>query len=101
MAVTKAYFGDRTILETINEIKEQANWLLPSQDENEGGGFDTEEDGEEVANIEEIVRRRKRKFIGAPFLWENGLIGVAGDEPVCKFLRFFHIWLVSPLSVSS
>ena len=84
MAVTKAYFGDKTIFETMNEIGEHAKWLLPSQDMNEGEGTDMEEVDEGVASIEEVVRQRKRKFVGAPFLWENGLIGVAGDEPVCK-----------------
>lgn len=96
ITVAKTYFGDKTLFGTANEIEEQVRWLLPIQGANEGDETDEEVDedadeeaDEEVASIEKIVRQRKEKFIGAPFLWENGLIGPAGDEPVCKPLSTF------------
>lgn len=78
IAVARAYFGDESIFESPNEIEEQAKWLLPSpQDVSERGGTDAE-----AVSVEEIVCRQKAKFTGAPFLWENGLTGVASNEQV-------------------
>jgi len=92
MAVVKAYFGDRTIFETTNDIAEHVSWLLPSQDADEDDGANAGEVEESVVSIEEVVRQRKRNFVGAPFLWENGLIGVACEEQVHKLSApFSHV----------
>lgn len=79
----KTYFGDKGTFEKTEEIEEHVRWLLPDKDEEneDSDEEDEEEDGIDV-DIEEVVRRRKRKFVGAPFLYENGLIGPA-EEPVC------------------
>jgi hypothetical protein len=83
MAVVKAYFGDGAIFETTDDIEEHVGWLLPNKDVDEDEGVDVE-GVEGGTSIEEIARQRKKEFVGAPFLWENGLIGVAGEEPVCE-----------------
>ena len=73
-----AYFGDESIFELLNEIEEQVKWLLPSpEDVSERRGTDVR-----AVSVEEIVCQRKAKFTGAPFLWENGLTGVASNERV-------------------
>ena len=81
MAVVKAFFGDKTAFETAKDVEEHVSWLLPNNDVDEdGSGAEEEEIDATVAPIEEVVRQQKRKFIGAPFLWENGSIGMAGDK---------------------
>ena len=67
-----------------DDIAEHASWLLPSQDTDEDDGIDVAEVAGGVISIEEIAHQKKREFVGAPFLWENGLIGVACEEPVRK-----------------
>ena len=83
--MVRAYFGDRTAFKATDDIAEHASWLLPSQDADEDDGINVGEVEEMTASIEEIARRKKREFVGVLFLWENGLIGVACEEPVCKF----------------
>lgn len=82
MGVVNAYFGDESVFKKTEEIEEHVQWLLPNKDEGTDEEAD-EDDEEDDVDVEEIVRRRKRKFVGAPFLYENGLIGPA-KEAVCK-----------------
>ena len=51
-------------------------------DDDDGIDPEAVEGGDDIS-VEEMVRRKKRAFNGTPFLWENGLIGVACVEPVC------------------
>ena len=97
IAVAKTYFGDKTTFEMACDIEEHVAWLLPSKDMDEDEGMDVEEIEEEEPSIEEIVRRRKREFVSAPFLWGNGSIGTREKEPVCKCLPtdFLCAWLAS------
>ena len=77
------YFGDKSVFDKTEEIEEHVQWLLPNKDEEVDEEADEEEEDEDDVDldIEEVVRQRKRKFVGAPFLYENGLIGPA-KEPV-------------------
>lgn len=90
MALVKAYFSDETSFETKSDIEDHVNWLLPSQDTDQSDETDMAE-VEEEADIEDVVRRRKSKFVGAPFLWENGLIGAACEELVCRLILLSYI----------
>jgi len=94
MGIVNTYFGDKSVFSEAEEIEEHVQWLLPNKDEeaDEGAdedGEDDEDDEDDDIDIEEIVRRRKRKFVGAPFLYENGLIGPA-KEPVCEVDNLFN-----------
>ena len=90
----KAYFGDKSVFNKREEIEEHVQWLLPDKDEDvedeesnsEEDEDDNGDDDDNDVDVEEIVRRRKKKFVGAPFLYENGLIGPA-NEPVCVLAR--------------
>jgi hypothetical protein len=90
IGVVKTYLGDKSIFGTTEEVEEHVQWLLPDKDEEtdeEDEGKDNDEDKEggideeDNVDVEEIVRRRKKRFVGAPFLYQNGLIGPA-KEPV-------------------
>jgi len=81
MAVVKAFFGDKTNFEMVKDVEEHVEWLLPNKDADEdGSGAEDKEIDETVTPIEEVIHQQKRKFIGAPFLWENGSIRMAGDK---------------------
>ena len=89
LGVVGAYFGDDKVFRTMEDIKEHVEWLLPAKDGDECEEADesegSDDDGsKEAVSIEDVVRRRKRKFVGAPFLWENGLIGPGAKIEVHK-----------------
>jgi len=94
--IVGTYFGNNELFSTVKDIREHVEWLLPAKDtdereetnEGEGvGGDGSEEEEGASGGIEDAVRRRKRKFIGAPFLWENGLIGPSAGIKVRKHAR--------------
>lgn len=90
MGIAKAYFGDKEVFDGPEDIKEHVEWLLPTKDADESeeaNRDESEEEEEGEASVEEVVRRRKKKFAGAPFLWENGLIGPSAKIRVRKYAR--------------
>lgn len=97
MGIVNTYFGDKRVFNEAEEIEEHVQWLLPNKDEEIDEGADEDDDDDEddeddessSISIEEIVRRRKRKFVGAPFLYENGLIGPAKGA-VCEVDSSFN-----------
>lgn len=85
----KTYFDDKTVFDNADGIKEHVQWLLPNKDEE----ANEEADDDDNIDVEEIVCRWKKKFVGAPFLYENGLIGPV-EEPVRKLAGSHKIDLI-------